>query len=111
MSYEWTHAPHIHEYNGKRVYAFIDVNPLETNSYLVRKEGLEPTRPFGHQILNLARLPVPPLSHVTTQKLQCSPTLGKKHRLNHCRQSRSAGSDIALTPDSLKHPLLVFFVS
>ena len=62
MSYEWTHAPHIHEYNGKRVYAFIDVNPLETNSYLVRKEGLEPTRPFGHQILNLARLPVPPLS-------------------------------------------------
>jgi hypothetical protein len=28
---------------------------------LVRKEGLEPPRPFGHKILSLARLPVPPL--------------------------------------------------
>lgn len=24
------------------------------------KEGVEPSRPFGHQILSLARLPVPP---------------------------------------------------
>ena len=30
---------------------------------MVRKGGLEPPRPFGHQILNLARLPIPPLSH------------------------------------------------
>ena len=28
----------------------------------VRKGGLEPPSPLGHQILNLARLPVPPLS-------------------------------------------------
>ncbi len=28
---------------------------------LVRKEGVEPPRPFGHKILSLARLPVPPL--------------------------------------------------
>ena len=28
---------------------------------LVRKEGFEPPRPFGHKILSLARLPVPPL--------------------------------------------------
>ena len=28
---------------------------------MVRKEGLEPPRPFGHKILSLARLPVPPL--------------------------------------------------
>jgi hypothetical protein len=27
----------------------------------VRKEGFEPPRPFGHKILSLARLPVPPL--------------------------------------------------
>ena len=30
----------------------------------VRKEGLEPTHPFGYQILSLARLPVPPLSRL-----------------------------------------------
>src|SRR5438132_1011197 len=28
---------------------------------LVRKEGFEPPRPFGHKILSLARLPVPAL--------------------------------------------------
>src|SRR5207249_6685824 len=28
---------------------------------VVRKEGFEPPRPFGHKILSLARLPVPPL--------------------------------------------------
>src|ERR1700691_448604 len=28
---------------------------------LVRKKGLEPLRPFGHQLLRLARLPIPPL--------------------------------------------------
>ena len=30
---------------------------------LVRKGGLEPPRATAHKILNLARLPVPPLSH------------------------------------------------
>jgi hypothetical protein len=28
---------------------------------MVRERGLEPPRPFGHKILSLARLPVPPL--------------------------------------------------
>ena len=28
---------------------------------VVRKKGLEPLRPFGHQLLRLARLPIPPL--------------------------------------------------
>src|SRR4029077_17316073 len=32
-----------------------------TKEGLVRKEGFEPPRPFGHKILILARLPVPPL--------------------------------------------------
>ena len=27
----------------------------------VPKIGLEPTRPFGHYTLNVARLPIPPL--------------------------------------------------
>lgn len=30
---------------------------------LVRKEGVEPPRPFGHRILSPARLPIPPLPH------------------------------------------------
>lgn len=30
---------------------------------LVRKEGFEPPRPFGHRILSPARLPIPPLPH------------------------------------------------
>lgn len=30
---------------------------------MVRKGGLEPPRPCDHKILNLARLPIPPLSH------------------------------------------------
>ncbi len=34
---------------------------------LVRKRGLEPLRPFDHQILNLARLPIPPLSHISEE--------------------------------------------
>ncbi len=34
---------------------------LTINFTMVRKEGFEPPRPFGHKILSLARLPVPPL--------------------------------------------------
>ena len=30
--------------------------------HLVGEEGLEPSRPEGHKILSLARLPVPPLA-------------------------------------------------
>ena len=33
-----------------------------TGPYLVGKVGLEPTHPFGYKILNLARLPIPPLA-------------------------------------------------
>ena len=43
---------------------------------MVRKGGLEPPSPFGHQILNLARLPVPPLSPVVWA-LQQSLQLGR----------------------------------
>jgi hypothetical protein len=31
---------------------------------MVRERGVEPPRPFGHKILSLARLPIPPLPHV-----------------------------------------------
>ncbi len=30
---------------------------------MVREGGIEPPRPFGHKILNLARLPIPPPAH------------------------------------------------
>ena len=33
---------------------------------MVRKGGLEPPRPNGHEVLNLARLPIPPLSQAKT---------------------------------------------
>ena len=36
---------------------------LERGKPMVPEVGLEPTRPGGHQILSLARLPVPPLRH------------------------------------------------
>src|ERR1700689_48497 len=35
-------------------------DPDKTEGNL-RKKGLEPLRPFGHQLLRLARLPIPPL--------------------------------------------------
>jgi hypothetical protein len=34
---------------------------LSLSESLVRETGVEPARPFGHKILSLARLPVPPL--------------------------------------------------
>ena len=35
-----------------------------SKTLLVREEGLEPSRPFGHRNLNPARLPIPPLARV-----------------------------------------------
>src|SRR5713226_6152222 len=34
---------------------------ISLSEIFMRKEGVEPPRPFGHKILSLARLPVPPL--------------------------------------------------
>ena len=34
---------------------------------MVRERGLEPPRAHAHQILNLARLPIPPLPHVVDE--------------------------------------------
>src|SRR6267378_4987578 len=55
---------------------------------LVRKEGFEPPRPFGHKILSLARLPVPPLPqwciHSTSMRTAaplgfCAPLSSQSH--------------------------------
>ena len=49
---------------------------------LVRKEGFEPPRPFGHKILSLARLPVPPLPqwyHQYTGNGPCPATFADGH--------------------------------
>ena len=45
-------------------YARNDLTAIATQRSQMREGGLEPPRPFGHQILNLARLPIPPLSPV-----------------------------------------------
>src|SRR2546427_4855678 len=40
---------------------------------MVPTEGVEPTRPRGHQILSLARLPIPPRRHKAAEyKNRCS---------------------------------------
>ena len=36
-------------------------NPYQIGAFVVSEGGLEPPRPFGHQLLKLARLPIPPL--------------------------------------------------
>ena len=42
---------------------YADGAPLSSCSLNGAKGGLEPPRPFGHQIPNLARIPISPLSH------------------------------------------------
>src|SRR5918992_2221507 len=46
-----------------RVYQFRHLGPRD----LVPREGLEPTRPCGHMVLNHARLPIPPPRHARTR--------------------------------------------
>ncbi len=59
------------------------------HTYMVRKMGLEPTRPLDHQILNLARLPVPPLSHIRScidaENLPLGSAIGK----NPCKKQKA----------------------
>ena len=38
---------------------------LSNRGSLVREGGVEPPRPHGHTDLNRARLPIPPLAHVS----------------------------------------------
>src|SRR4029453_520679 len=47
-------------------------NYLEINELWVRKKGPEPSRPCGHKLLRLARLPIPPLPHM--KRLGSSPS-------------------------------------
>ena len=53
---------------GNRLAAEVDTmgEYFAFSEVLVRKEGFEPPRPFGHKILSLARLPVPPLPQWVT---------------------------------------------
>jgi hypothetical protein len=50
---------HVRTYSRSKSQARMQV--IRRRGGLVRKEGVEPPRPFGHKILSLARLPVPPL--------------------------------------------------
>ena len=71
-----------------RMYLFI-LNPLYYPLYecqLVRLTGIEPVRPYGHQILSLRRLPITPQSLVG---------LGRKNRTS-ASCSQSTGDTISL---------------
>ncbi len=46
----------------------------------MRKMGLEPTRPCGHKILSLARLPIPTLPHLSL--LSCDRIIVTNERVN-----------------------------
>ena len=48
---------------------------------LVRKEGLEPSRPYGHKLLRLTRLPIPPLPHSEKSYYSDFPAVGKYRSL------------------------------
>jgi hypothetical protein len=45
---------------GEKPFGFSQ-DKISSPEILVRETGVEPARPFGHKILSLARLPVPPL--------------------------------------------------
>jgi hypothetical protein len=47
--------------NSRENYLGVGTNSMKKN--MVPMEGVEPTRPCGHQILSLARLPIPPHRH------------------------------------------------
>src|SRR5947209_3257055 len=51
---------------------------------MVPKEGFEPSRPYGHYALNVARLPIPPLRH------EVEPTIGFEPMTCCLRNSCSA---------------------
>jgi hypothetical protein len=47
----------------------------------VPTEGVEPTHPYGYQILSLARLPIPPRRHVETQYISAPDEVNQFQRL------------------------------
>src|SRR5918992_3789723 len=51
------YAPQTYAYTNSATWA----------SRVVPREGLEPTRPCGHMVLNHARLPIPPPRHARTR--------------------------------------------
>ena len=56
------HASHLqHGTNIRKGVLLFKIWRKTYQKTMVRKEGFEPPRPFGHKILSLARLPVPPL--------------------------------------------------
>ena len=64
----------------------IDCSDGSSGKAMVRKGGLEPPRPLGHQILSLARLPIPPLSQTAL------PIISSSGSPRACRHQRRASS-------------------
>ena len=69
--------------------------------FLVRLKGLEPSR-RGHQILSLARLPIPPQAHIKLSLSQPRPRNGLKH--SRLARLRSQHSCFCAFSNSLYHP-------
>jgi hypothetical protein len=71
----------------------------------LRKKGLEPLRPFGHQLLRLTRLPIPPLPLATSisPRRYAAPVraLSRKTRIADCISLTSARRTGIALADSL----------
>src|SRR3989344_1797697 len=62
------------------------------SSFKVPEVGIEPTRPYGHKILSLARIPVPPLGHLKkyiTYFLSCKARTMPEWRPPHFTRMKS----------------------
>jgi hypothetical protein len=61
---------------------------------MVRAEGFEPPRPFGHQLLRLARLPVPPRPHCLQLMAKACERLPPRWQ-PHCSAKKPAQSRVS----------------
>lgn len=71
---------------------------------MVGMVGLEPTRPEGHQLLRLARLPIPPHA----DKLKTGNTLPKNVLLWFAEPSLTGGGDGIRTHNPLRAKQMLF---
>lgn len=81
--------------------------PTQVSARLVGIVGLEPTRPLGHQILSLARLPIPPYPHMAVFFLEAPRNLDLKRISRACTPSPAASpnnSHLRLVVVTIIHP-------
>jgi hypothetical protein len=80
----------------------------------LRKKGVEPLRPFGHKILSLARLPVPPLPHEGSITFWCASELLGERRASEkdgpqwLKKLRKKGEVLSLRGVRRRSPLRIW---